>query len=174
MKIKAVSVLTSLLFVLSITLAGSTAFAGDIPVPHGVLTSQIDYFFVGHLGQFDDEGRLLVWEGSIEGDFTGEMKWWFVGPPPASGGTYEGGEVVFYAARWEIWDGESLLLAGESAGKTVFPVGADGMWDGHGIVTEARGRFNPLKGRKTNETGPVIAGTNPPVTFFGTGMFVIY
>ena len=174
MKIKAVSVLTSLLFVLSMTLTGAMAFADNDAVPRGQLTSEINYWFVGHYGQFDDEGRLLVWEGSIEGDFTADMKWWFVMPSPASGNPYEGGSVAFYAARWEIWDGESLLLAGESAGKTVFPDGADGMWDGHGIVTEAHGRFNPLKGRKMYETGPVFVGLTPPVSFSGTGMFVIY
>ena len=174
MKIKAVLVLTSLLFVLSMTLTGPMAFADDNAVHRGQLTSEINYWFVGHYGQFDDEGRLLVWEGSIEGDFTGDMKWWFEMPSPASGGPYEGGSVAFYAARWEIWDGESLLLAGESAGKTVFSDGADGMWDGHGIVTEAHGRFNPLKGRKMYETGPVFVGLTPPVSFSGTGMFVIY
>jgi hypothetical protein len=173
-KIKAVSVLTSLLLVLSMTLAGATAFADGSAVPNGRLTSQIDYTFAGHLGQWDEEGRLLVWVGTIEGDFTAEIKWWFVMPSPVDGSTFTGGEVVFYAARWEIWDAGKLLLAGESAGKTVFPDGADGMWDGHGVVTEANGAFNPLKGRKVYETGPVIVGSNPPVSFSGTGMFLIY
>ena len=156
------------------TLAGPMAFAGDGAVFRGQLTSEIDYWFVGHLNQWDDEGRLLVWEGTIEGDFTGEIKYWFVIPSPVSGSAYVGGEVEFYSARWEIWDGEELLLAGESAGKTVFPDGADGMWDGHGVVTEASKGFNPLKGRKVYETGPVIVGSNPPVSYSGTGMFVIY
>ncbi len=102
------------------------------------------------------------------------MKWWFVQPSPVSGNTYMGGEVVFYVARWEIWAGEELLLAGESAGKTVYPDGADGMWDGHGIVTEASRDFDVLKGRKVYETGPVIVGSDPPVSFSGTGMFLIY
>ncbi len=174
MKIKAVRVLASLLLVLSVTLAGTMTFADDGAVPRGRLTSEIDYQFVGHLEQLDDEGRLLVWEGIIEGDFTGEMKWWFVQPSPVSGSTYMGGEVVFYAARWEIWAGEELLLAGESAGKTVYPDGADGMWDGHGVVTEASGEFNALKGRKVYETGPVIVGSDPPISFSGTGLFLIY
>ncbi len=174
MKTKAVWVLTSLLLVLSMMLTGAIAFADDGAVPRGRLTSEIDYRFVGHLEQLDDEGRLLVWEGIIKGDFTGEMKWWFVQPSPVSGNTYMGGEVVFYVARWEIWAGEELLLAGESAGKTVYPDGADGMWDGHGIVTEASRDFDVLKGRKVYETGPVIVGSDPPVSFSGTGMFLIY
>ena len=85
-----------------------------------------------------------------------------------------GGSVAFYAARWEIWDGEKLLLVGESAGKTVFPDSADGMWDGHGVVTKARKGFKRLKGRKVYETGPVIVGSNPPLSYSGTGMFLIY
>ncbi len=170
MKTKTVSALTSLLVVLSMTLAGAMALADNNAVPNGRLTSQIDYWFVGHLGVVDDEGRLQVWDGTITGDFTGEVKWWFVAPPPNPGSL----EVAFYAARWEIWNDGELFLAGDSAGKTVFPAGADGIWDGHGVVTEANGRFSPLKGRKVYETGTVIVGLTPPASFTGTGMFVIY
>ncbi len=174
MKINAVWELTSVLLVLSMTLAGAIAFADDAAVPSARLTGALDLTYVGHLEQMDDDGRLLVWEGSIEGDFAGEIRWWFVQPSPVSGSTYMGGEVVFYVARWEIWAGEELLLAGESAGKTVYSDGADGMWDGHGVVTEAYGEFTPLKGRKVYETGPVILGSDPPISLSGTGMFQIY
>lgn len=157
-----------------IALAGSVAFAADKAVPNGRLVSQIDYFFVGHLGQLDQEGRLLVWEGSVAGDFEGAMKWWFEIPSPVQGSPFP-----FYAARWEIWSDGKLLLAGESAGKTVFPDGLypnapDGVWDGHGVVTEASGQFSWLKGRRIYETGPVGVGDTPPVSFFGTGMFLVY
>jgi hypothetical protein len=54
-------------------------------------------------------------------------------------------------------------------GKTVLPTGEDGMWDGHGVVTEGRRWFSPLKGRHIYETGPVIKPE-----FYGTGIFVIY
>lgn len=154
---------------ISITLAGSMAFAADNLAHSGQVTSQIDYRFVGHLGQFDDQGRQLVWVGAIKGGLTGEMKWWFVMPPPVSGSQFS-----FYSARWEIRDGEVLLLAGDSAGKTVFPSGADGIWDGHGVVTEAGEGLKPLKGHKVYETGPVVLGENPPVTYHGTGMFLVY
>ena len=174
MKIKAVSVLTSLLLVLSMTVAGTTAFAGDNAVPDGRLTSQIDYEFVGHHNIWDEEGRLLVWQGTIEGDIAGEMRWWFEIPSPVIAPPYTGGRAAFYAARWEIWNAGELLLAGDSAGKTVFPDAADGFWDGHGVVTKAGRRFNALKGRKIYETGPVILGLNPPLTYTGTGMFLIY
>ena len=109
MKTKAISVLTSLLLVLSMTLVGVTAFADDDDdernVPRGRLVSQIDYDLVGGVPQIDDEGRVLVWVATIEGDFTGEMKWWFVMPSPVEDGVFDAGSSVvkFYAARWEIW-----------------------------------------------------------------------
>jgi len=174
MKIKAVWKFTSVLLVLSMPLAGAIAFADDAAVPSARFTGALDLTYVGHLEKMDDDGRLLVWEGSIKGDFAGEIKWWFVSPSPVSSTTYMGGKVDYYAARWEIWVGEELALAGESAGKTVTPNNSDGMWDGHGIVTEAYGEFTPLKGRKVYETGPVILGSNPPISLSGTGMFQIY
>ncbi|MEJ2580704.1 MAG: hypothetical protein P8127_03540 [Acidobacteriota bacterium] len=138
------------------------------------LLGQIDYRFVGHLEQLDDAGRLLVWEAKIEGDLAGRMKWWFVDPGPAPEVSFTGGQTAFYAARWEIWNREELLLAGESTGKTVFREGEDGIWDGHGVVTEANGPHSDLVGRKIYESGPVIIGPDPPVSFSGTGIFSIH
>ena len=171
MSIKTLSVLAPATVLLSIILAGSIAIADE---PVGQLTGAIDYTFVGHLEQIDDDGRLLVWEATIKGDIAGEMKWWFGNPPAVSSEEYLGGSVKYYVARWEIRVGEKLVLAGESAGKTVFPDSADGMWDGHGVVTEAYGDFKALLGRNISETGPVIMGPNPPQSFSGAGMFQIY
>ena len=67
-----------------------------------------------------------------------------------------------------------MILAGESAGKTVIPDGEDGICDGHGIVLEANGDSSSLKGRKIYETGTVIIPTDPEVPSTGAGMFVIY
>ena len=136
--------------------------------PMNTLKNRIDYEYVGHLGQRDDAGRLLVWQGTIEGDINGTMMWWF-GAPPVPGIVFNGGRVGYYGARWEIWDGDVLLLAGESSGKTVIPDGEDGIWDGHGVVTEAAESLNTLKGLSIYETGPVIFST-----FSGTGLFLIY
>lgn len=138
------------------------------------LTGQIEYRFVGHEQQLDDDGRLLVWEATISGDIAGTMKWWFEQPPPVAEQSFDGGRVSFYAARWELWSGDTLVLAGSSAGKTVFADGEDGIWDGHGVVTRASDRFSALVGHAIYETGPVIVGTDPPVTFSGTGLFSIY
>ncbi len=138
------------------------------------LVGEVVYQFAGHLEKIDEQGRLLVWEATIEGDVSGEMKWWFVQPAPVTSAPYAGGRVDYYVARWELRVAEELVLAGKSAGKTVWADGADGIWDGHGVVTEARGDFSMLKGHKTYETGPVLKGSNPPISFSGTGLFSIY
>lgn len=151
-------------------LPAATAAAQDVPQ----LTGEISYWFVGHRQQLDDEGRLLVWEATIEGDVKGEMKWWFSNPPPVAELAYSGGRLSFYAARWEMWVEDELVLAGESAGKTDFRDGMDGIWDGHGRVTRASGDYQALLGRTVYETGPVILGSDPPVSFTGTGLFLIY
>jgi len=178
MKSKAIWALTSALLVLSMSLAGTTAFADpdddDDAVPGGRLISKIDYRFVLFDGIKDDEGRPLLWVATIEGDLSGKMKWWLELSLPDMDSTYLGGAVSYYAARWEIWIDGKLLLAGESAGKTVWPDGEDGIWDGHGVVTDATGKFSRLKGRKVYESGPVIYGEGEPFSLTGTGMFLIY
>jgi hypothetical protein len=170
--------ISSFLVVVLALAATPMAFAGGkahSAVRASRLTGQIDYALVPIPRPTDDEGRVLVWEGTIHGDIEGAMKWWFEQPSPAVQPPFPGGRVAYYAARWEIWDewGDTLLLAGESAGKTVFPTGASGIWDGHGVVTEARRGLSPLKGRHIYETGPVITPEDPG-PLYGTGLFVIY
>ena len=161
-------------------MASVPAQASDVGVPNGVSANQIDYLFVGHLNITDDEGRLLVWEGVIDGDISGDMKWWFGPPPVDTGGPpgfplpHEGGGTSYYQARWEILQDGQMVLAGESAGKTVFSDGEDAIWDGHGVVTKAKGQYNRLKGRKIYESGPVWLGDFPPLTYEGRGIFTIY
>ena len=162
------------LAVLFLAQMAQQAEAGNAPEPNGVLSGQIEYWFVGHLGQTDSEGRLLVWEATIEGPVAGKMKWWFVNPPTIAEVALANGRVSYYTARWEIWADRELLIAGESAGKTVFSGDADGIWDGHGRVTEAQERFEYLIGRQVYETGPVILGSDPPESFKGTGAFLIF
>ena len=175
MKTKSVWAMMSLLVVLSLTLTAPVAFAGNhshFTFPMKQLTCQIDYWLSPNFGELDDEGRKLVWEGTISGDINGTMKWWF-GEKPAPNIVYQGGKVGFYQGRWEIWEGEKLLLAGDSAGKTVTPEGSDGMWDGHGIVRKAHRGLWRLLGRRMYETGPVMRDSpqSPP---YGTGIFVIH
>jgi hypothetical protein len=174
MKINPVSVRTPVIMLLFTTLAGLTAFADDdsqVPAP---LTSQISYWSVGKLGEQNAEGWLLAWKATVSGDLNGEMRWWFPETPPAPESQYSHGEVGYYLARWELWVDGELILAGESAGKTVIPEGQDGIWDGHGIVLEANGNMSSLKGRKTYETGIVIMPPDSAERSTGDGMFVIY
>ena len=126
------------------------------------------------LGERDDDGWLLAWKANVSGDLSGELRYWFPETPPAPEGTYSDGKVGYYVARWELWNGDELILAGESAGKTVIPNGEDGIWDGHGIVITAKGALSALKGRKVYETGTVIMPSDPAVPSTGAGMFVIY
>ena len=174
MNIRPLCVLVFAWFFLASSVVGKVALADAHVAADPLHTSRIDYHFVGHLEQFDDAGRLLVWEANIDGAFAGTMRWWFVNPPPVPTTSFDDGSLSFYEARWEIWSEGELLLAGESAGKTVFRHAADGIWDGNGVVTEARPEFNMLLGNRIYETGPVVAGSNPPVSYAGNGMFVIY
>ena len=165
-----ISTITVLALVLMLVL-GTVLVDHDVvwakkPAPS--LLGTIDYVYVGHLGTVDPEGRLLVWDGTISGDIEGELLYWFYpdgGPPNMP----ETANVMFYEARWEIWDGDDLLLAGESAGQTATPPGKDGIWRGKGIVTEAYGEWEEWIGRQTYEAGNVIWD----FPFSGSGIFRI-
>jgi hypothetical protein len=138
--------------------------------PAPSLSSTIVYWFVGHHGIFDAEGRLLVWEAEIHGDIEGQALWWFdlTGGPP---NMPDAAHVSFYEARWEIWDDDALLLAGNSAGTTATPKRPvkDGIWRGKGIVTEAGVGFEDWDGRRVYEGGNV----NWDFPYTGEGIFRI-
>ena len=180
MKSKATGLLTCLVIGLVMALPGTTVIAdddddSDRAKARGVTASQADYWFVGHLGQTNDEGMPLIWEGVVSGAINGEGKWYFAVVPPV----VEDPVFFFYEAKWEIWKDGKLVLAGESAGKTVFregvaPGAETGVWDGHGVVTFAKGKYRRFKGLKIYESGPVHMGDVPPVTFYGTGMILFY
>ncbi len=160
--------LSLVLVALALLLALLPAGMAQAEKPAPSLTGTTDYWFVGHLGQFDGEGRLLVWEGTISGDIEGVQLYWFV---PAGGPPNMPDEalVSFYEARWEIWNGDDLVLAGESAGVTAKPPGKDGIWTGNGKVTEAYGDFADWDGRRVYESGNV----NWDFPYSGTGIFRI-
>lgn len=173
MKLNSISMTTPLLVLMLVILPGSTIFAAGGPAPSGLLTSRIEYWSVGHLGEKNDEGWLLAWKAKVSGDLTGELRYWFPESPPVPEGEYAVGKVGYYVARWELWNDDELILAGESAGKTVIADGQDGIWDGHGIVTEAHGDLGALKGRTIYETGTVIMPSDPADRSTGAGMFVV-
>jgi len=163
--IKSIPVLTlALLLVLGTVLADDAALK---PAPS--LTCTITYNFAGHLGIFDDEGRLLAWDGEIHGDIEGVILWWF-----DLTGSKDTGLVKHYVARWEIYDlADNLLLAGDSAGTTAVPPGKDGIWRGNGIVTEASAGFEDWIGRQTYECGSVTWVIPGVLPLGGEGIFRI-
>jgi hypothetical protein len=123
--------------------------------PVSALNCTIDYVLARHLGIFDSEGRILAWDGTIHGDLEGRVLWWFVpgGGPPSMP---DAARVGFYEARWEIWNGDDLLLAGESSGSTALPPNKDGIWRGNGVVTEAGAGYEAWLDRPTKEGGSVV------------------
>ena len=165
--IKGIPVLAlALLLVLGTVLVDDAAIWAKKPAPS--LTCTIDYEFVGHLGETDDDERLLVWDGEIHGDIEGQILFWIVpdgGPPNMPFAAH----ASFYEARWEIYVAGDLVLAGDSAGTTATPLGKDGIWRGEGIVTEAYGEFEDWIGRQSYEGGNV----NWDFPFSGSGVFRI-
>jgi len=159
----------ALLLVLGTVMADNGAKPAKKPAPS--LTGTIEVVSVGHLGIYDDEGRLLCWDGEIQGDIEGVILWWI--DTDCSEIT---GKVSHYVARWEIFDDEAdpetdpPLLAGEDAGTTTTPPGKDGIWRGHGIVTEASAEFEDWIGRHVYESGTVYWDTSP---ISGDGIFSI-
>ena len=118
--------------------------------PAPTLTGTTMYDFVGHLGNFDAEGRLLAWVGTINGeDIEGVIKWWMVLP------FKETGQVTHYEDRFEIWNfaEDVLLLAGDEAGTTTARHGKNSNWRTNGIVTEAGPGFEDWIGRKNHAEG---------------------
>ena len=147
-------------------LEANMAVVAKKPMP--LLRNTIEYSFVGHLGEVDGEGRLKVWDGQIHGDIEGDIYWWFVlggGPPNMPDAAHSS----FYEARWEVWVGGALVLAGNSSGQTASPRGKDGIWRGNGIVTETSAGFDGWMGRHTYEGGNV----NWTFPYSGEGIFRI-
>jgi hypothetical protein len=119
------------------------------------LTVTTEYAFVGHLGIFDAESRLLAWEGPTDGDIEGVIRWWLVVPTRVTG------QASHFVGRWEIWDDTDtvLLLAGYEAGTTTDRPGKSGVWRANGIVTYVNLDFPELGdwfGRQMHDGGEFI------------------
>ena len=131
-----------------------------------------EYAFVGHLEQFDDEGRLLAWEGTISGDIEGVIRWWMVVPFSITG------QVTHFEEKWEIWDGDEddavLCLEGYNAGTTTNRPGKTGVWRSNGMVTKvgpACPELDEWLGGHMHESGEfswIVQGEFPEK---GTGIF---
>ncbi len=143
------------------------------PEPPAPLFSQIEYRFVGDRGERDAEGWLLLWVASIEGDLNGEARWWFEEPNPIPDLAVAGGAFAYYEGKWEVRVEGAPVLSGRSAGKVVTRTGEDGVWDGHGVVTDASAAYRAWLGRRIYETGPVVFGETAADPPWGRGLFVV-
>ena len=150
---KLISIKSIPVLALALLLGLGTALADDAEKPAPVLTGTTEYVFVGHLqtipDDLDEEGRLLVWEGTISGDIEGVIKWWMDPPTPPTG------QANHYEDRFEIWNADEtvLLLAGDEAGTTTARHGKNSNWRTNGTVTEAYGVFEGWLGRKNHAEG---------------------
>lgn len=158
--------LVKLLFVTACMVFATTAVAKDA----APLNATTEYAFVGHLGAFDAEGRLLAWEGTTSGDIEGVIRWWMVVPFSITG------QVTHFEERWEIWDVDQrfLLLEGYNAGTTTNRPGKSGVWRSNGIVTYVNPGFPELDewlGRHMHESGEFSWFIQGELPFLGTGIF---
>ncbi|MBT8488162.1 MAG: hypothetical protein HKN72_02020 [Gemmatimonadetes bacterium] len=147
---------------------GAPTTSGELPPS---LLNQIEYRFVGDRGETNAEGWTLLWVADLEGDLSGQARWYFLEPNPIPDLTVQGASIAYYEARWEVRVSDRVILAGRSSGKTVTREGEDGIWDGHGVVTSASASYQEYLGRHTYETGPVVLGDDLP---WGRGLFTIH
>ncbi len=154
-------VLAALVFTLALVPAGMAQAKKP-------LIGAMDLTFVGHLGPiFDGEGRLLTWVGTISGDINGAMKFWGVLGTPTTG------QVFHFIERWEIWDGEELLLAGDDAGTVTVRHAKNTNYRMNGEVLEASGDFSNLIGRHVHMSGHIIWAIPGLLPGTGPGIFRI-
>jgi len=121
---------------------------GEGPKPAPLLVGTSEYYYMGHLGIFDPEGRKLGWQGTVDGDIQGEISWWMVVPSKRVGQTNH------FVSRWEICDSAGVvLLAGYDAGVTTVRHGKNSVWEANGTVTDASPEYEGWIGRYIHEAG---------------------
>jgi len=160
--------LMKLLFIFACVIFATIAVAKDA----APLTITTEYTFVGHLGIFDAESRLLAWEGPTDGDIEGTIRWWLVIPTRVTG------QASHFVGRWEIWDDTvtDLLLAGYEAGTTTDRPGKSGVWRANGKVTYVNPDFPELDdwfGRQVHDGGEFIWAIPSLLPSHGWGEFRI-
>lgn len=112
----------------------------------------------------------LVWEGTVQGDFNGIIRWWVPFHPDTGFGA---------VGRWELWDcapeypiscdyedATLLMMAGYDAFGYVSAID----WEGKGIVTYANEQYAGWFGRRITDGGWVDFSGLP----HGQGWFTIY
>jgi hypothetical protein len=171
---KLISISTIPVLALTLLLVLGTVLADDSEKPAPSLTGTTDYDFVGHLQQIpddlDEEGRLLVWEGTISGDIEGVIQWWM---EPMS----ITGQASHYVDRWEIWSDDPLenseavlLLAGDEEGTTTVRHGKNSVWRANGLVTDVSAGLEDWIGCEVHDDGH-FTWAAPGLPDHGTGTF---
>ena len=113
----------------------------------------------------------LVWEGTIEGDVDGVIRWWveFTGAAFTSMGRFEVWDCApEYPISCDYEDTDLLLLAGYET----FGYVSDVDWEGKGIVTYANADYAEWYGRRYTDGGYVEFEDGFPSQ--GEGWFTIY
>ena len=111
----------------------------------------------------------FAWEGTVQGDVNGVIRWWVEFPLTGVG-------------RWEIWDCEPVYPSPDCdfdnpallimAGYDAFGYVSETDWEGKGIVTYANEEYAEWFGRRMTDGGWVeFVGGLPS---YGEGPFVIY
>ena len=116
---------------------------------------------------------MLVWEGTISGDFEGCIQWWSI-PPEEPRLT---GQASHHDELWEIWDdcvqheGRTLQLTGTDSGTTTVRHFKNSIWRANGVVTGAED--SELIGRRVHSGGTVEWDftTGMPLPLKGEGVF---
>ena len=137
--------------VVLLSLVFLVAVAPAVTQAKNPLNSTVYYWFVGHHGIFDDEGRILAWQGTVSGDINGEINWWMF--------FYTKAQVTHFADDiWEILDSETgePLLRGDEHGTTTIRHGKNSVWRSNGVVTEAYGDLAIWLGRNVHFSGHFV------------------
>ena len=151
----------------------SIASAKDKP-----LKFETTYSFALGTAPNDDEGRSLIWSGTVSGAFEGDMEWWM-----HFGGGVDTGKVNHWDdAIWIIYpydvDGnrdEGVYITGEEWGSTTWiPGGERANWRANGRVIAPSPGYEYLIGRPIHDGGKVDLGNDFPWSASGSGEFRIH
>jgi len=130
----------------------------------GTLDGSTEYHFMGELY----EGKVLIWQGTIEGDIEGIIRWYLESEMIPTG------QASHYDVTWDIRDKDSgnMIMAGEDSGSTTARLGKNSNWRTNGIVTFANGDYSEWQGHHVHMGGN-FTWAAPGVPDEGAGYFFV-
>jgi len=160
------SLVTIALVVVALVAVNAASASGEAP-----LRGDTTYEFVAPAGVFDPARGLLVWQGTIEGDFEGCIQWWSPDEPMATGQATHYDEVFFIWDHCDGYEGDTLLLTGADSGTTTVRHFKNSIWRANGVVTGPED--SDLIGRRVHSGGTVewVFPGGMPVPVGGEGTF---